>query len=402
MRALFQLLAQSYSGLPASSWLLAAAAFLNRAGSMVVPFLTIYLGERFQLDFEQAGWFGSIYGIGAVLGSLLGGRLCDRIGPVRVQILTLGGAAVWFWTLAAVDDLVLLGAGLFGLGMLNDAFRPGNFAAALASSPPTMRPKAMALNRLALNAGWMIGPAIGGLLAEHDFRWLFLVDGGSCGVAAAFLWGCRHRLRQLAPAAADAAAAPQSPWRDHRFLLLCLLSVLAMLVFLQSVVTQNRYLHEALDIPKAKVGLLAGINPLLIVVVEMPLVQALRRRDQLPIVAAGVLLVGLGLLLLACRGGGIPVVLLSILVVACGEMLWSPQLAAYLGDLAPPAARGRYMGVYTATISAALILAPWLRGTVYERCSPAALWLGCGAASLLLAIAFLLLYRRQRPPRLTA
>jgi predicted MFS family arabinose efflux permease len=397
MRALLRLLRDTYTDLPAATWLLVLAAFVNRAGAMVLPFLQIYLGVRFGCSVEQSGLFVGLFGLGSIAGSLLGGHLSDRLGAVRLQILTLAATCVWFQVLAVVRELWLLGAGLFVLGVLNDAFRPGNITAAMESCPPHLRPKALALNRLALNAGWAIGPAIGGMLAHVDYALLFVVDGGTCGLAALLLWVLRARLPQGGRLDTGGAAGP-SPWRDARYLVLSALSTLALLLFLQSIFTQNRHLHDVLHFDEATIGLLLIVNPALIVLFEMPLVQLLRRRSRLLLVAAGVLCVGLGLTLLAVPGAGLPLVLTAIVIVTLGEMLWSPQLGAYLADEAPPGARGSYMGVYAASISVAMVLAPWLGGAVYDRLSPKALWLGCGGVGALLAIGFLALHAGARRP----
>ncbi|MBK8097469.1 MAG: MFS transporter [Planctomycetes bacterium] len=104
MRAVLTLFRDAYTGLPAATWLLALAAFINRAGAMVLPFLQIYMGQRWGWSVQEAGAVISICGVGAVLGSLFGGTLCDRIGPVNVQILSLGIALVWFQVLGFVGD----------------------------------------------------------------------------------------------------------------------------------------------------------------------------------------------------------------------------------------------------------------------------------------------------------
>lgn len=205
-----------------------------------------------------------------------------------------------------------------------------------------------------------------------------------------FRW--RHRLPQHATR--PRTAASRSPWRDLPFLWVVALATVALLVFMQSLFTQSRHMHEKLGFDKTTIGLLLMINPLLIVLLEMPLVHALRRAPKLPLVALGVLLVGGGMALLAVPNAGMGVVLASILVVVLGEMLWSPQLGAWIGDHAPDDARGSYMGVYAATISLGMILAPWLGGEAYDA-SPAWLWLGCGLLGAVAALGFLLLHRRR-------
>ena len=393
MRAVLTLFRDAYTGLPAATWLLALAAFINRAGAMVLPFLQIYMGQRWGWSVQEAGAVISICGVGAVLGSLFGGTLCDRIGPVNVQILSLGVALVWFQLLGFVGDPYLFGAGMFVLGFVNDMFRPGNFAAAVESCAPHLRAKALALNRLALNAGWAIGPALGGLLSGIDWQWLFVVDGLTCGAAACYLFAFRHRLPRVAARIAGATAGP-SPWSDGHYLWLCTLSTIALIVFMQYVFTESRYLHDELHVDKQQIGLLLSVNPIIIVTCEMAIVQGLRNRRPLPLVALGMLLVGGGLALLPLATHGLWMVIVSLLIVTIGEMLWSPFLGAYLQDIAPANSRGRYMGVYTATISASMIAAPYLGGLVYDDVSPDALWYACGIGGALTALAFLAAQRR--------
>jgi len=389
VRPLFLLFRDAYSGLPAATWLLSAAAFINRSGSMVVPYLSLYLKDSYGLSAETAGLFISAYGVGSILGNLLGGRLCDRVGPVRLQILALGGAWLWFWLLAVISNAWLLAGGLFVLGAINDAFRPGNITAVVESCAPELRPRALALNRLAINAGWAIGPTVGGYLAQVDFTWLFLADGLTCGLAAAFLFWRRRSLPQTSHRH-HGDSVRVSPFADRRFLAIAALSVLLLLAFMQYFTTETRYLNTAFGFDKNSIGWLLAINPIVIIVCEMPLVHALRSRRQLPLVACGALLVGAGLALLPLRGG-MPLVLLSMLVLTLGEMLWSPFLGAYVSDRAPANGRGRYLGAYASSFSVAFVLAPGLGGMVYDRLSADALWYLCGVLGTAVAIGFWLL-----------
>ncbi|MBM4063719.1 MAG: MFS transporter, partial [Planctomycetes bacterium] len=147
----------AFGGLPALTWLLCLAGFLNRMGSMVVPFLGLYLKERFGYSAAAAGLVVGLYGAGAFAGSWIGGRLTDRIGPVRLQVVALGSAAVWMLLVPLFAAPGPLALAVFVLGMLNDAFRPGSNTAAAISCAPEQRRKALALNRLALNLGWAFG-----------------------------------------------------------------------------------------------------------------------------------------------------------------------------------------------------------------------------------------------------
>jgi predicted MFS family arabinose efflux permease len=400
MQRLRIFLRRTYGGLPGITWLICGAAFVNRAGAMVLPFLSLYLGRRFDYRIAEAGSVVALYGVGLIVGSLLGGRLADRLGPVRLQILTLSAACLWMWMLPLIGNVGWFAAGLFVLGVFNDAFRPGNVASVAASCAPYRQAKALTLNRLALNAGWAIGPAIGGMLAKHSYAWLFVVDGLTCGLAALLLLLCVPKgLGARRPAAADGAPLRHSPLRDRRFALLLLLSALCFMTFLQHFQTLSRHLKEVLHLDEGDIGRLLVINPALIVLFEMPLVHRLRSRARLRVIAAGALAVGLAFPWLIAQSAGVLAVLPSILTLTVGEMLFMPFLGAHVSETAPEAARGRYLGAYFATFSIGFVLAPAVGGWVYEHCGADALWLGCLAAGSLVAAGFLWLDRSGRAAR---
>ena len=390
----------SFRGLPATTWFLCLAAFVNRSGSMVLPFLSPYLGERFGYSVAEAGRLLGLYGIGSICGSLLGGKLADVLGPVRVQVVTLLATCVWMLVMTGIERPWPLAGGVFVLGLLNDAFRPGNYTAVANSCEPALRRKALALNRLSVNAGWAIGPTVGGYLAGMDYRWLFVADGMTCGLAALLLWVL---LRGFRP------EVPQRPehdrsWRhDGLFLWVMVSCFCYLLAFEQFFTTEVRVLREAFAYDTKTIGWLLAINPLLIFAFEMPLVHALRHRPALPVTALGALVTGIGFLVLLPSLGGAGVAL-SMCVLTFGEILQMPQVGAWTYDRAPAHARGAYTGVYAAMFSAAFVVAPWLGGELYDTAGPAALWWTCGGLGALAALGFLLAHRREgaAPPPASA
>ncbi|MFM1870920.1 MAG: hypothetical protein RL398_342, partial [Planctomycetota bacterium] len=290
---ILRLYRDAFSGLPARTWLLAFAGFLNRAGSMVVPFLGLYLKDRFGYTPTEAGFVVGLYGLGAFLGSWLGGWLCDRLGPVRVQVLTLGSAAVWMLVMSRIESPLGLAAATFVLGVVNDAFRPGSITAAAVSAPAHLRRKALSLNRLAMNLGWAFGPTIGGYLVAVDFGWMFLADGLTCAAAAAWLF---FRLRDWNPAPPphpDVGIVPMQPFRDRHFLALMGANLLVLVAFMQYFTTGSRVLEDQ-GYTKDQIGWFLAVNPILITLFEMPTVHALQRRRALPLIALGSLALGAG------------------------------------------------------------------------------------------------------------
>ncbi|MCA8966219.1 MAG: MFS transporter [Planctomycetes bacterium] len=383
----------AFSGLPARTWLLAIAGFLNRAGSMVVPFLGLYLKDRFGYTPTEAGAVVGLYGAGAFLGSWLGGWLADRLGPVRVQVVTLGAASVWMLLMSTITQPLALAAAVFVLGVVNDAFRPGAVTAAAISAEPHLRRKALSLNRLAVNAGWAFGPTIGGYLVTVDFSLMFVADGLTCGLAAIWLGTRLGGWNPAPPPHQDTGFLPLRPFKDRYFLGLMGANLIVLVAFMQYFTTGSRVLEDA-GYSKSEVGWFLAINPIVITLFEMPLVHALMKKRALPLIALGSLVVGVGYLcMLLPLGWG--ALALAMLVVAVGELLQMPLLGSHLNDHAPAHLRGAYNGAYGMTFCLALILAPPLGGWTYDTFGSSALWWSCGAVGALASLWFWTLRRRE-------
>ena len=159
-----------------STWLLSLVMLVNRSGTMVLPFMTIYLTST-GYSIGQAGLVMGIFGFGAVCGGFIGGRLTDRFGFQQVQWMTLMGGGLLFMVLGQMKSYPLICICTFFLSLVNEAFRPANSTAIAHYSKEENRTRSYSLNRLAINLGWAVGGAIGGILASIDYHLLFWVDG---------------------------------------------------------------------------------------------------------------------------------------------------------------------------------------------------------------------------------
>ncbi|MCI0568279.1 MAG: MFS transporter, partial [Acidobacteria bacterium] len=271
---------QAFSGLPRAVWLLSAVTFVNRSGTMVVPFLVLYLTKAMGYSAAGAGRVLGLYGLGALAGSYLGGRLSDRISAQRVLLLSLSLSGVAFFFLGQLRHPLALGATVFTLAVLSEGFRPALATALVEASRPGERSRAFVLNRVAINLGMSFGPAMGGFLALHNYHWLFWVDGGTSLLAAAILAKTLHASRHHAKPAPDpASAGALSPWSDGPFLVLSVLMVLYGLVFFQLIGAFPLTLRDRFGLAENWIGISLAVNTLVIVLFEMVLVHSLRRRD---------------------------------------------------------------------------------------------------------------------------
>ena len=386
-------------GLPREVWLLFATNLVNRAGMMVLPFLVVYLTKSLHFSAAQAGLAFGLYGAAAIGAGPLSGWLSDRIGalPIMRASLLLSGIVVLLYPLAHSIAGVYFATIIWAA--TSELFRPASLAAITHVVTAERRKSAYALNRLAINLGMSIGPALGGFLAAVSFRSMFIVDGGTTILAALVLmltkWnaptGGKHHGAQKHRGESKAILG------NRKLLIFLIAEFLVAIVFYQHESTLSLFLVNNLNFSPAFYGALFTINTLLIVALEVPLNQATAHWPAAWALLSGCVLFALGfggLAIVASAAG----VLVTVVLWTFGEMMLFPAMAAYLGDIAPAAQRGAYMGAYSMSLSLALTFGPWAGTQILASWGPTALWLIMFAFGVLAA--GLMVYATPRRPLL--
>ena len=390
---------QAYSGLSRATWLLSSVMLVNRAGTMVVPFMTIYLtSPSMGYSIAQAGLVMGIFGLGAICGGFLGGRLTDRWGFHRVQLTALAGGGVFFIILGQVKSYPLICLCTFLLSVVNDAFRPANSTAIATYSKEENRTRSFSLNRLAINLGWAVGGAIGGILASINYHLLFWVDGGTNLAAALLLRLFLHpETTRVAHHSREVSRRPAlSPYRDRTYLQFIVCVVLFASCFFQIFSTLPLFYKRELGMPEYMIGLVLTINGLIIAVIEMVLVFKLEgRRDNLYYVFFGVLAVGIAYLLLDVLPLSVFIAYVCMIITTVGEMLAMPFLNSWWIGRTSGSNRGRYAGLYTIAWSTAQVIGPTGGAAIAQRAGFTVLWWVVGAICLVAAVAFRFLRQTQ-------
>ncbi|MBN2430642.1 MAG: MFS transporter [Acidobacteria bacterium] len=397
MSAVRNLYRDAFSGLPREVWLLAAGALINRAGTMVLPFMSLYLTTELAFSKEKAGWILLSFGMGSIAGSWLGGWMSGRIGAVRVQYWSLVLACGGFLAVSQLHNFWPLFAGVFLLSTVNDAFRPACMTATVELAPDEVRTRALTLLRLSVNLGMAVGPALAGVLATENYVWLFVGDAITCLAAGLFI---RHMLRGapriLAESGDGAGLTLRSPWRDGPFLVFLLIILLLGVVFMQLLITLPLFLHDDYGLPEYAIGGLIAFNALLIVLTEMILIRRTEHRPPLRMLAVGILFVGAAFALFPL-GRTILWAGLAMVVLTVGEMLAFPFSNALAASRGGRYGSSAYMGLYTAAFSLAHMLAPVGGLFLYEWAGGGAVFFTGGALALLLSLACLGLAPSFRP-----
>lgn len=389
---------EAYAGLPRAVWTFAAVALVNRAGTMVLPFLSLYLTQHLGYPTVVAGTVLGAFGVGSILGSALGGWAADRHGAARVMGWSLWSGGAAFLVIPLLRSPWAVGAGVLTASMLGDAFRPAAMTAITDHAPPELRTRALALLRLAMNLGMAVGPAAGGFLATRNYGLLFGGDAVTCWLAAALLAWWVRSLAPVPPAQDGAVAAPaRSPWRDGPYVAFLAGVALFGLAFFQVMATFPLYLREVYELDEPMIGAMFTLNALLIVALEMPLVRLLERRDGVLVAGVGVATACLGFGILPL-GSSLGLVVLSTVIWTTGEMLTIPFTSAVAGGRPGPGSRGRYLGAYSMSFSVAFVLAPPVGTWVYASLGARSLWYGVALTGLALGAGSPLLSRVLRRP----
>ena len=368
------------AGLPRDSWLLALATLVNRAGTMVIPFLALHFTRNLGFSAGEAGAALAVYGIVSLLTSPFAGRLADRVGSQRILTVSLFLGGLGFWALPLLKTMPQVVVGMVVLSAVSEAMRPATLALVSDLSPPELRRQAYALNRLAINLGMSVGPAVGGLLAAHSFQMLFWVDGATSIAAALVLVFFPFRLKAVEAHATGTTSLGAIADRRLRYVILWLLPVL--LVFFQHEGALPVWMVDQLGMPTQVFGLLFTVNTLLIVFLEVRLNGMTAHWSPARALSVGAALctVGFGALAFLTSYWGI---ILTVVIWTFGEMILFPATATYISELAPPARRGEYMGFYSMTFGIGFTIGPWAGLNILEAAGARTLWIACLAVGTL-------------------
>lgn len=395
---------ETVSGLPRQFWWLWTSTLVNRLGGFVVTFLALYLTVQRGYSAAYAGLVAALYGLGGAAGAVLGGVLADRLGRRGTLLCAHLATAVTTCVLGLVTQPVAIASVAALLGLSSSASRPALQAMIADLVPPEDRVRAFSLNYWAINIGFGVSAASAGFIAAAGYLWLFLGDALATALCAVVVFAkAKETLVRKPPAgkAGAGAGAGETPaavglldvMRDRRFM------AVVGLTFLLGSVMQQGNSTLAVDmgahgLSARQFGLVAAINGVVIVLLQIPVTRLLRARPTAGLLAAGSLLMSWGFGLTAFAGT-VGVYALTVLVWTLGEIVHAPASMSVVADLAPATARGRYQGMYTLSWSAAAFAGPLAGGLTYDRLGRDAVWAGCALVGTAAATGYYLLLRAR-------
>jgi len=368
----------SFSGLSKEVWWLALVTFINRAGTMVFPFLSLYLTDSKGFTLNSVGWIMTSFGLGSIIGSYLGGKLTDKIGYYKVIHLSLIMAGIIFFNIQFIDDFWSFCIGMFLVTLFADMFRPAMYVALNTYSKPENKTRSVTLIRLAINLGFSFGPAVGGLIiATVNYAALFWIDSLTCLFASIFLFFVLKE-KTVAKSSNNSIIIDhpiKSPYKDKPYMLFLLIVFLSAFMFIQLFSTLPLYFKNIHSLTESEIGWLMGANGFIIFLFEMPLISYLEKKSwsKIQILNVGNFLISLSFLVLNFSPW-VGILLVSTILITFGEMLAFPFANSFTMDRAKGGKQGAYIALFPISFSVAHILAPNISMQVIDVFGYASTW----------------------------
>lgn len=349
---------------------------------------------------REVGVVLACFGLGAITGSWLGGWLTDRFGNFWVQALSLFVAVPLFAILPLFTSVHALAAAIYILSVVTESFRPANSVSVARYARPENITRAFSLNRMAINLGFSVGPALGGFLASISYHWIFYGNAiGAFAAAVIFvLFFYRRKGAKRAKAAEHTARASmvRSPYRDWTFLLFSLLCCAYAICFFQLLSTLPLFYQKTHALNEQQVGLILGFSGLVVVVFEMLLVHMAERR------LTYATSIGLGTVLCAISFAMLPIpadywiLYASIFLLSISEIWAMPFMASVAVKRASRQNQGAYMGLNALAFSAAHVFSPFLGTRIADEFGFNVLWSGTAIVLVGVAAGLYLVVRKMQ------
>lgn len=348
-----------YKNLSKEIWILTLMTLINRAGAMVIPFLSLYLTKSLGFSLKEVSIIMTFFGLGSFFGTWTGGKLTDKIGYYKVMYSSLFFTGLLFFTVQFLETFWQFSVGIFVLTFISDMFRPAIWVAISDYSKEENRTRSITLVRIAINLGYAVGPATAGLvIAKLSYKWLFWIDGVTTIIAAIIVFKYLYQKKILKTEVVNAPINKIKPYKNVQFMIFWMAIFLCGFSFVQFIELWPLFYDTVIHLDEQKIGLILALNGFIIFALEMPIVDYIDKKvNHLYLIILGVVLFGLSFFVLTLSHTLI-MVIISMILISIGEIFCFPFSNTYALNIAKKGNQGEYMAFYAMTFSAAFIVGP--------------------------------------------
>ncbi|MEA4908177.1 MAG: MFS transporter [Anaerolineaceae bacterium] len=389
-----------YHEFPQKFWVVVLVSFVDRVGAtLLFPFLSLYITQRFGVGMTQAGIILGLFSVFGLLGGMIGGALTDRFGRRKLILFGLVFSALSTLAFGFVNQFNVLYPLAVVVGLLSEIAGPAHSAMIGDILPEKQRQEGFGLLRIAGNMAWIIGPTIGGFVANRSFFTLFVMDAVvSCLVAVLFYLLIPETQPQKEEGEAresilDTFRGYGMVMRDFAFVAFLVAGILMGTVYQQMYNTLSVYLRDYHGIQPQGYGFLLTVSAIVVIFFQLSITRSIKRRPPFLLMGLGTLFYMVGFAMFGFVSA-YALFALAIVVITLGEMIIMPTSQALAVNFAPEEMRGRYMALYGLIWMIPATIGPGAAGYILDHYNPNLLWYVGGALCAVSAFSFYLLHLR--------
>lgn len=356
------LYSRGFSNLHRDIWIFALAMFINRSGSVVLIFTSLYLTNELHFSIGQAGLAMSFYGAGSILGSLFGGWLADRRNYLDIMVGSLLLCGIILPGILLTNNLYVITAVIFSYAFIADMFRPAMSKGIILYSTPENRTRSVSLIRLAINLGFSVAPPLGGFIAFYlGYKPLMIIDAATSILAGVILVTNvkRKSPQNIEQKPIETPVKSKSAYRDFEYLFFILFVSIYGICFFQIFASVPQYLDKVWHYDSIEIGLILLLNGSLVVLIEMPLMVVFEKHTRIfKFITLGALCTPVSLAILLAGQGVAIIVVLYTLIITLSEILAMPFMMNFTLSRPKQDRQGEYAALYSVAFGIANIMAP--------------------------------------------
>ena len=397
---MFGKLNKIYHEFPRLFWVVVGVSFIDRiGGTLLFPFFALYITQKFNVGMTEAGVLLGISSLFGMIGSTIGGALTDKFGRKRLILFGLVFSAISTLTFGLVNELRLLYPLMIIVGLLSSVAHPAHDAMIADILPEKQRQEGFGILRVVGNLAWIIGPTIGGVVANIDFFYLFVIDSLISCIVAVIVFRIIPETAPQAHVHAESQTFLQSvagyrvAIRDFAFMAFVVAGMLMLIVYQQMYSSLSVYLRDNHNINPSGYGFLMTTSAITVVLFQFSVSRYIKYRPPFLMMAIGTVFYMIGFALFGVVTT-YALFALNIVIITIGEMIIMPMSQSIAANFAPEDMRGRYMAIFGLTWAIPSTIGPGAAGYILDNYNPNLLWYIGGALCGLSVLAYYALHMR--------
>jgi len=397
---MFTRLNKTYHEFPRLFWTVVGIRFVDGiGGTLLFPFFALYITQKFNVGMTQAGILLGMFSLFGLIGSIVGGALTDKIGRKQLIIFGLVFSALSTLTFGFVTDINVMYPLAILVGTLSSIAQPAHEAMVADILPEDKRQEGFGILRVVGNLAWIIGPTIGGFVANIDFFYLFVIDSVISCFIAAIVYRTIPETKPEPHAHEQSESFLQTvigyrhPLRDSAFMAFIVANILMLIVYQQMYGTLSVYLRDYHNINPQGYGFLMTTSAITVVIFQFSVSRLIKKRPPFLMMAFGTVFYVIGFVLFGIFATYI-LFALNIVIITIGEMIVVPTSQSLVANFAPADKRGRYMAIAGLSWAIPQTIGPGAAGYILDNYNPNLLWFIGGALCGLSVLAYYALHLR--------